>query len=203
MYEHGHGVDADAVRAVDLYTHAAEQGEVEAAFLLGEHLASKNRRRALKWYQRAAKDDHLGALYAIGLIHGDDKPPKRAKVAKESFERAVKLNSAPAKHQLSRLLAGGGRRADAAAALRWCREAAADGYPPALVDLGARYVEANGVDENLWEAYKQYHRAAIQGYSHAYGALAQLFEEGWGVDEDPLMAVSIFVARVSRRTARR
>ncbi|MFZ1640333.1 MAG: tetratricopeptide repeat protein [Candidatus Contendobacter sp.] len=73
---------------------------------------------------------------------------------------------------------------DHAAALKWYRKAADQGYAPAQINLGSMYAEGEGVPRDLQEALKWYHKAADQGDASAEFSLGMLYEQGEGVPQD-------------------
>ena len=59
---------------VDYLKSAAEQGDVEAQFLLGYAYAlgngvPQNAREAVRWWRKAAENGHGGAQYNIGIAY--------------------------------------------------------------------------------------------------------------------------------------
>ena len=69
-YQHGHGVEKDLVRAVSLYTKAAEQGDADALFCLGgcqrgPGMAEDNV-KAAQLYKLSADQGHAPQYYQHG-----------------------------------------------------------------------------------------------------------------------------------------
>ncbi|MGN6303188.1 MAG: peptidoglycan-binding protein, partial [Mesorhizobium sp.] len=64
------------------------------------------------------------------------------------------------------------------------REAAAKGDPKALFELGSRYAEARGVNEDMAEAAKWYQKAADLGFAPAEYRIGNFYEKGTGVARD-------------------
>lgn len=64
------------------------------------------------------------------------------------------------------------------------REAANAGDAKALFEIGSRYAEARGVEENLAAAAKWYEKAADQGFAPAQYRIGNFYEKGIGVSRD-------------------
>lgn len=69
------------------------------------------------------------------------------------------------------------------------REAADDGDPKAMYEIGNRYAEGRGVDADPKEAAKWYERAAELEFAPAQYRLGNLYEKGTGVDRDIAQAM--------------
>ena len=64
------------------------------------------------------------------------------------------------------------------------RLAAAKGDPSAEFEVGARFAEGKGIEQNFNEAQRWYQRSATRGFAQAQYRLATLFERGMGVKQD-------------------
>ncbi len=71
-------------------------------------------------------------------------------------------------------------------------DAAANGDPNALFEIGARFTEGRGVKSDLSEAANWYKLAADRGLAPAQYRLANLFEKGTGVSRDLSKAVTYY-----------
>ncbi|CAN7194058.1 peptidoglycan-binding protein [Rhizobium sp. LjRoot30] len=71
-------------------------------------------------------------------------------------------------------------------------DAAVNGDPAALFEIGARYTEGRGVAVDLAEAAKWYQRAADKGFAPAQYRIANLYEKGTGVERDLAKAKSYY-----------
>jgi localization factor PodJL len=71
-------------------------------------------------------------------------------------------------------------------------DAAADGNPQALFEIGARFSEGQGVAADPAEAARWYALAAERGYAPAQYRLGSLYEKGTGVTRDFARAVSLY-----------
>lgn len=68
------------------------------------------------------------------------------------------------------------------------REAAEQGDPKALFEIGSRYAEGRGTKANLPEAAKWYERAADAGFAPAQYRIGNFYEKGTGVTRDIVKA---------------
>lgn len=64
------------------------------------------------------------------------------------------------------------------------REAAAEGDPEALFEIGRRYAEGRGVEPDLAKAARWYELAAEQGLAPAQYRIGNFYEKGTGVERD-------------------
>src|SRR6185312_14305413 len=80
--------------------------------------------------------------------------------------------------------AGRGVAPDPAAAARWYRKAAEQGYEPAENSLAALYQAGTGVPQDSTEAVRWYRRAADRGSAVAQNNLGVLYAQGKGVAPD-------------------
>jgi hypothetical protein len=84
---------------------------------------------------------------------------------------------------------GRGVQQDYAAAARWYRKAAEQGYAAAQNNLGAIYALGHGVPRDFAEAVKWLRMAADQGFAGAQNNLGAMYAEGLGVPQDLAEAV--------------
>lgn len=147
MYEFGLGVDADADKAMKLYTRCADQG----------HLDCVNSRRAFKdkeykvelnTVQPAAKSgdataqNRLGEMYEFGYGVSRD-----ANQAINWYQQAADQGLVIAQHNIGRAYNfGTGVKQDFSQAENWYRKAAEQGHMDAMFFLGALYSNAHGSD---------------------------------------------------------
>lgn len=98
---------------------------------------------------------------------------------------------------------GRGVEADHEQALHWLKQAAEQGHTSAQFNVGVMYFNGQGVApawQDIWplslftrsrnraEAADWYERAASSGHAEAQYYLATMYQDGLGVDEDPVQA---------------
>ncbi|MEI2298102.1 peptidoglycan-binding protein [Ensifer sp. MJa1] len=79
--------------------------------------------------------------------------------------------------------------------------AAKGGDPLAFYEIGARFTEGRGVQENMAEAAKWYQRAADAGVVPAQYRLATMYEKGTGVERDAAKAKALYLAAAGQGNA--
>lgn len=169
--------------AVEWYEKAAEAGNARAAWKLGDLLQPYTSEQAHDWYQKAAAGGELRAALRLGDHYRDSDPAK----ARTYYEAATALGEAEVHYKLAELL----RASDPAAAREHYRKAALTNYDRTKSDakaataLGDIYRHGENVPQNLTEAYSWYSRSDSVP---AQMALAAMFENGEGVEADPVRA---------------
>ena len=169
--------------AVEWYEKAAEAGNARAAWKLGDLLQAEQPEQARDWYQKAAAGGELHAALRLGDHYRDSDPAK----ARTYYEAATALGEAEAHYKLAELL----RQSEPKTAREHYRKAALEGYDntnsaaKAAETLGDLYRHGENVPQNLTEAYSWYSRAAT---IPAEMALATMYENGEGVEADPVRA---------------
>ena len=175
--------DENPAAARDWYQKAAEAGNARAAWKLGDLLQPDAPEQAHDWYQKAAAGGELHAAMRLGDYYRERDPAK----ARTYYQAATALGEPEARYKLAELL----RASDPAAARAWYRKAALEGYDntnsaaKAAETLGDLYRHGENVPQNLTEAYSWYSRAAT---IPAEMALASMYENGEGVEADPVRA---------------
>ena len=169
--------------ALEWYEKAATAGNARAAWKLGDLLQPYASEQAHDWYQKAAAGGELHAALRLGDYYRERDPAK----ARTYYQAAASLREPEARYKLAEIL----RTSDPAAARAWYRKAALEGYDQtdsaakAAETLGDIYRHGENVPQNLTEAYSWYSRAATIA---AEMALAAMYENGEGVEADPVRA---------------
>ena len=160
--------DLDAIR------HAAEQGDADAQFEVGESYTSgtkvpRDHTEAARWYRQAAEQGHADALFLLGEHYArglgvlkDDKEAAR------SFRQAAEQGHDSAQLVLAGFFAEGrGVLKDDKEAARWYRQAAERGNAIAQMFLGLTYALGRGVPKNDVLAYMWLDVARANGFDSA------------------------------------
>jgi len=192
-YYKGNGVPTNKTEAVSWWTKAAEQGDAEAEFALGEQKyemgwdyefgsasvaqeklqAAKCYREAFEWYLKSAQQGYANAQdaiawdYEIGQGVAQDKAEAAKWYAKafQSYNQAAKQGDKDAQCRLGELyLQGQGVEKNAKEAFKWLTKAAEQGNTEAMWWLAGMYKGGQGVKKNAKEAAKWYTKAAQQGH---------------------------------------
>lgn len=164
---------------------AAEAGDASAQNNLGRFLLQLGQSvpcdladttdEGLKWCQRAAEQQHAGAMRALAQCYMTGTGvPQSGKRGVDWLSRAADLSDPPALFQMAQLYAeGDGVPEDKAKAARMYSQAADLGSEQAQLALGTMLLFGNGVPVDTARALALLQRAAGQGSSDACHLLAQ------------------------------
>jgi TPR repeat protein len=149
---------------------AAEAGQADAQATLGQMLLAgdemeQDRRAAIGWFHKAARQGHTLAINMIGRCFdlGWGVEVDKARAA-EWFKLAAERGLDWGMYNYATLLAlGEGVDEDRPAALEWLRRAAALGNAKAINFLGSFYEDGWVVERELALAAEHYRRAAEGG----------------------------------------
>ncbi|MEO3386378.1 peptidoglycan-binding protein [Mesorhizobium sp. CAU 1741] len=81
------------------------------------------------------------------------------------------------------------------------REAAATGDPKALFEIGNRYADARGVEQDMATAAEWYRQAAEQGLAPAQYRIGNMYEKGLGLETDLAQAKSWYTLAAEQGNA--
>jgi uncharacterized protein len=156
-------ISGDYVRAAEVWTALAEQGDAEAQY-------------------------ELAFLHYAGL----GVPEDQAEAAR-LYRLAAEQGMAEAKLWLGFLYQVGlGVEEDPTEAARWYALAAAQGNEHAQASLGGMYEVGEGVPQDYAEAARYYRLAAKQDEPNAQNQLGHLYLAGLGVPRDEAEALRLF-----------
>lgn len=196
MYIEGLGVKRDYAKGKKYRVMAAEKGDVESqistgvSYLFGNLAFEKDYAEAMKWFQKAAAQNHPKGLYYVGYMYArgygvqtDDEEACRW------YRKSAELGWYVAQYHLGwQYEKGIGVKKDYVEAARWYRKAAEQDCHnhvtsreahDAQVKLGELYEKGLGVEKNIEEAVKWYQMAAEMTYDKdAKEALERLKKEG-------------------------
>ena len=159
-YLNGEGVPMNKKEAVKWLHLSAEQGHIQAEFMLGKaqyHLGSwyhygknvqQDYAKAAKWYRRAAEN-----MFPPGLRH-ENCPGRQGIVGAQSRLGALYYE-------------GKGVQQNYEKALKWWLQAAKQGDAMAQAALGVMYFRGEGVPQDYKEAYIWFFLAAGNGKAKA------------------------------------
>ena len=156
MYQMGHGVAKDELKAYTLYERAVEKKQPYALFNLallfdgGLGGVEKNPIRAHELFLEAAIGGVPEAQYQIAL----------------QFERGITCVQ------------------NSSEAAFWYEEAAKRGHVEAFNNLGVCYKEGVGVEQNYKRAFICFSRASEKNLAVAQYNLGQLYDAGLGIEKD-------------------
>ena len=177
---------------------AAEQGDSEARFILGQAYITgggvkSDLAEAVKWFRLAAEQGHAEAQCGLGDVYRGCYPwgaveenlaeaVKRCLLAAEQGQAEAQYNLALFYDFACEM--GGHFEEDLPEAARWYRLADVQGHAEAQSSLGNAYAYGEGVGEDKALAVKWWRLAAVQGQAEAQVRLGQAYEHGEGVAQD-------------------
>jgi uncharacterized protein len=220
LYRAGLGVEKDKEEALKWYHMAARQGDANAMFNIGAAYydgdVPATALAAYEWFVLAeeagsssASDAvkrtgaELGAPFAQDALieiaqmyeKGTDLPQNYSQAIKW-YNRAAESGSASAKVQLASMyINGSGVPKDYSRAMELCHSAGILGY----YCVGHIYVYGLGVQPDLKEASKWYHKGADAGNAASMLALGQMYWKGTGVELDRAESYYYFFLAYSHR----
>lgn len=160
---------AQSAQAQRWLTRAAEAGDPEAAYALGEARRSgglgwqPDPAAARPWFERAMQAGHAGATLALALAaRNGEAQPRDARRAVALLQLAARRGSARAMYLLSQAYAQGeGTSPDAALARHWLEQAAEQHLPAAMQDWALALEDGRlGVPQDAQAAREQWREAA-------------------------------------------
>jgi TPR repeat protein len=180
LTETGKGTKADPAKADQLYTIAANQGDLIAMRLLGEDQMATGHddASAIGWLAKAANggDAYAQVDYGYMLEHGRGAPANLAS-AIIWYKRGAAQGQVNGENNLGLLYAQGhGLPKSDTDAAYWDAKAAAQGNPQAQSDLGELEYYGDGLPKNVAASGKLFAASAAQNYpdGQANFALCQL-----------------------------
>lgn len=184
-------------RALALFAAAAEAGDIEAAFIVGErYLEGKGTPRhaseAARWYHRAAEAGHMGAQCRLAQLYLFGPSKAAAGQATGLFDiteagegadyhaalpwarRAAEAGVADAQAVLAHILTAGPEALrDPEAALNWYQKSAAQDCPQGRLGYGTALLRRADTAAQTSAARDQLRRAAEAGLPAAHYLLGQ------------------------------
>jgi TPR repeat protein len=197
MYDYGHGVPQDRLKAIEWYEKAALQGVTAVQHQLGAKYfrgqgVSQDYQEAARWWRMAAESGLVESQYNMGLLHAKGQGvPQDYREAARWYRQAAEQGHGQAQYSLANLYAlGQGVRASYQQAAHWYRKAAHQGVPQAQYNLGILLEKGRGVERNLDEAIQWYRLAAERGLELAHQKLARLQHTASPSSSDPVAPVA-------------
>eukprot|EP00747_Dinoflagellata_sp_TGD_P029224 gnl/TRDRNA2_/TRDRNA2_133780_c0_seq2.p1 gnl/TRDRNA2_/TRDRNA2_133780_c0~~gnl/TRDRNA2_/TRDRNA2_133780_c0_seq2.p1 ORF type:complete len:512 (-),score=58.33 gnl/TRDRNA2_/TRDRNA2_133780_c0_seq2:82-1617(-) len=195
MYAAGHGVEQNALRAVELYEEARKAAYPKAACNLGVMYVKgdgieQNLGRAIELYQEARLAGDARATCNLGLMHVEGQGVERNSLkALELFNEAHRAGHPEAACHLGVMYEHGiGLAKDPSRAAALYEEARSAGYIRAACNLGMMCIEGR----NIKKAVELFEEARRAGHAEAAYNLGVLHEEGLGLEQDLTKAVQLY-----------
>ena len=193
LLERGEGVPINVQSARDFIIRAAEKGLAAAQFKLGRDLVHENpaQQAGLDWLEKAASQEHVGALALLGLLYGSGEQITRdARRAIAYLQHAAALGHGPSYLHLARLLHA--ERAPIQEVLETLIAGSQAGNVEAEFTLSRMYTSADGVESDIPKAVKWLESAASHGHPQALFDLAVRHCQGDGVAQDISLGAKLY-----------
>lgn len=216
-------------KAFQLYKENADKGDAEAQFYVAEYyykfyneeivLSGEDKsnafKKAAKYYEKAALQDHAKAQYTYYKLYHELKEEKELEdylneglkeEKREHFldnlisvfdqdraliylKRAAEHGNADAQYELGDCYNyGEGTEKDYNKAFKWYLKAAKQDHCLAQYAMGECYTNRYGTSKNLTEALAWYMKAAEQGYEKAQYTVGRCYENAYGTKKNPVKA---------------
>lgn len=193
MYHDGLGVHVDYAKALQWYYKAAAAGDWLAQNNLGVMYSrgqgvELDREKAVYWYSKAAAQGYAIAQYNLGAMYeyGDGVPQDKEQ-AKYWYRKAAEQNNAEAQYDLGQLF----DYDDPQQMLYWLNKSAEQGYANAQFQLGMHFLYggSDDISQNDTLAVYWFRKLAEQNDPNGQYYLGYMYENGKGVETDPLQAM--------------
>ncbi len=198
------GLKDDDQSALDWMTKAANQGDAEAQYQLGQYYesgryADRDLAQAVTWYGKAADGGNLHATLALADLYMDGNQVQRdTDRALDLYHKAADADDAKAEEVLGTAYYDGKvAKKDYAEAAKYYDRAAQHCDHTAQFRLGVLYQTGQGVGHDDAHAADLYQQSAKWQSSAAYN-LGLMYEKGQGVPQDYAKAADTFKLGVDR-----
>lgn len=178
------GLEADYSESFKLFQQAAEDGETEAYFYIGEMYykgegVTQDYEKAMIWFTKAVEAGDNNAISRLGRIYLQGKGiPQDYEKASELFLQAVDLGNSDGAFYLGMMHAEGlYYPQDYQEALQWFKEAANAGNVTAVMNIGHLYYKGLLGKKDSEAAEPWYEKACYLGAEKACEALAKIKAE--------------------------
>ena len=206
-YFDGIGIQQDFKKAYALFKEIEEKSSFVKFYLGMMHEKGlgvlMDPKVALAFYQAAAKQGDVNALYELGKHYlAGQYITKNSEAAFKLCFHAAKMGLVDAEYTLGWMYDEGiGVVRDLEQALKFYQIAAKKGHPDAQYSLVLMYEEGRGVDQDFNKAAELCQAVVDQGINVeiyatvlAHDKLGQMYEEGRGVEQDLKQAAKLYQA---------
>jgi len=173
----------------------AEEGEEAAQFELGSHYTkSKDYKKAVKWFTKAAKHNNINSQIILGYFYyKGEGVDQNFNKAFEWYKKAADQNNALAQRALGGCyLNGNGVEQSFEKAFEWYKKAADQNNAVAQCMLGVCYYYGNGVEQSFEQAFEWFSKAANQNNAVAQCMSGVCYYRGRGIEQNSELAFEWF-----------
>ena len=194
-----YGFAEDEDEAAKWFRLAAEQGQDDAMFALGNHLLRPGNDNdgvsdAVRWLEEAVEAQNYAAAYRLSTLYLDaERDEFDAKLGLKYLRLAARNDDTEAQTMLGSLYQQGHHvRRNYKTAISWYNKACKGEDAYAMLCLGICYEFGRGVDVNYQRAFKLYEQASDNGNAYADLKLGCFRRFGKGCEEDDTLAFTKF-----------
>ncbi|UZO08334.1 uncharacterized protein OCT59_028592 [Rhizophagus irregularis] len=184
MYENGGGTEKNKEKAFYWYNKAAENGNRDAQYNLGEcyelgnGVVDKDETKAFEYYEKSAENGDIDSKFQLGYcyvngIGTEVDEEKGFELYNEASGGYIEVDTIENDEELVN---------DLDKVNYWYHKAAENDNEFALFKLGNFYELGKGICENKVRAFEFYKKSANQGFIDAQYKLGYFYENGIGID---------------------
>jgi TPR repeat protein len=168
------------------YTKAAEKNNKYGAYNLGSMQYSgkgqpQDKKASLKWFLKAAEQNHTASQVQAGYIYGNDLNPPDNKKSAYWYGKAARLGYATGQYNYGYMFENGlGNEKNLDSAFYWYKKAASKGYESAEYALGRFYYYGYTGKKNYTKARSYFLKSARKGNASAQFMSAYMYENALG-----------------------
>lgn len=168
----GKGIKKSYELARQWYEAGAEQDRPDCCLALGQMLVGglggdEDQERAAALFKKAADAGNRSAMFELGVMYAYGRGVKKNYVKASKYLRLSRTEEALAVLDES---------------IEWWRPAAEAGIAEGEYQYGVCYINGYGVQSDFAEGYKWIYKAALRNHAKAIDAMAQIYENGLGVE---------------------
>ena len=214
MYQSGgHGISKDLAKAYTWNKKAAEQGETEAAYLVGNALrfgvgVSEDKEAAFEWLEKAAHNNNIAAISEIGEMcaSGEGIQNGEPDIEKALFydNLGIQLGSAKSSENLAFIYYQGlgSVEKDLETAFTLFLEAAEKNLVGSQAMVAKMYSDGTGISKNVEESLAWYKRAADNNDGDSALIVAEIYDSGEIVQKDDEQALKYYEISANQGNAK-
>ncbi|MBR5603035.1 MAG: SEL1-like repeat protein [Bacteroidales bacterium] len=184
----------DPKEAVVWFTESAEQGYAPAQYHLAVCYSNnvgvdRDMEKSMYWLKKSADQGYIIAQYALASIYANIDGYIDVEECIRILEILVNKNYAPAQYDLACCYSGniGHVGIDYDKAFELLTNSVKQNYAPAITDLANLYMYSNrefGISKDYDKAMKLLLQAVDLGYPYAYYCVGQMYQYGFGVNQN-------------------
>ena len=190
LYKGGKGIEQNYIKAFEMFSNAAKQGNEDAEFELGllylkGQGVEQNSATAYEIFSRLASQGNTNGVYGLGLMYKEGRGVEQSYTkAYELFLKSANQGNANGEYELGLMYKKGiAVEQSFKKAFELFYKSAEQGNANGEYELGRLYRKGQGVEQSYKKAYELFLKSANQGNTEAESALGWLYYNGEGVEQ--------------------